>query len=157
MPAPSRNAERHIQEAFANYRRYERSLTVPDDIAWASVFLFYSAIHLVNAYKIDKDPNYGDIDDHKKCNAYVSTHLRQISNEYKTLYASSRLARYKLRQFNISESRKFHDEHYNRIRRFMEREGFAWVTPVPIPQGDASTSTQTTEHATPTTPNPAST
>ena len=40
----------HTQEAFANFQRYELFRDNPVHTSWAVVLLFYSALHLVDAY-----------------------------------------------------------------------------------------------------------
>ena len=77
-------ARLHIQEAQANYVRYERLAQNPLDIGWALVLLFYSALHLVQAHALAKCPTLSPTssawrkvpEDHGERSKYVSSRHR---------------------------------------------------------------------------------
>lgn len=132
MPPPtvfSRHVQDHIHEAQANLRRYEQMLRNPDDVPWGMVFLFYSALHLVQAYARHYTPD--DIPrDHEDRNSYVAHYFEEdIARHYEALYHLSRQVRYGPVRFDIKRVREAHDDRYAKVRRRFRDEGIAWITP----------------------------
>ena len=112
MDAPSLNeieASKYITEAKANYHRYV-VLREQGEFGWAVVLLFYSALHLVEAYKCIYHPNEV-LDDHRKRLDYVYDELRQISIYYETLYSMSRHVRYYLYLCNEDKADYAHGDY----------------------------------------------
>src|SRR5438270_14087151 len=87
-------SSRHIAEASANYARYEH-LNEVGEYGWAVVLLFYSALHLVDAYKCIHHPGV-DFRNHEQRDEYVFDELRSIHVYYKSLLSMSRSVRYDL-------------------------------------------------------------
>ena len=101
-------ASKHTAEAKANYHRYV-ILREQGEFGWGVVLLFYSALHLVEAYKRIYHPNE-ILDDHRKRLNYVYDELRQISVYYETLYTMSRHVRYYLYQCNEDKANYAHGD-----------------------------------------------
>lgn len=130
MPAPrlSRRTQEHIEEARANYRRYERMLGEPEDISWATVFLFYSALHLVQAFARHYTPD--DISkDHEDRAGYIAFMMpTEVAENYARLERVSKQARYSLATFTAVEVKSLHDD-FARIRKYMREQNIAWQSP----------------------------
>lgn len=85
-----------FQENFALATRIEE--TLPDDRAWSCVVRFYAALHLLNAYLIDKpsirfDPSAAEHAERKKA-LERSPELREASKRYRQLKDASEAVRY---------------------------------------------------------------
>ncbi len=131
MAAPgslNRKSQLHIDEAHANYQRYELLLAIPEHRGWACVLLFYSALHLVEAYKCVYHPDER-IDGHEQRDAYIYDELFEIHAHYKAMYELSRNIRYKLRPVSVEDARRLHDDHFAQLRKFFRGIGFAWQSP----------------------------
>lgn len=125
----TKNIQSHIDEAQANRRRYELMLTNPDDVSWGLVFLFYSALHLIQAYAKYYTPD--DIPkDHKDRQYYVAYYFdADIAAHYEKLYTVSRQVRYSLSQYELAQVREVHDNVYAKVRRYFRDQNIAWATP----------------------------
>ncbi len=128
MPAPKttdREALEHIAEAHANYRRYERFLNNSEEVSWAVVALFYSAVHLMQAYAHAKTPmNMPDA--HEKRAVYISNQMKPIASHYRRLRTASEWARYDMRPSDAAQTRRLHDEAFKQILIYMREQGFWW-------------------------------
>src|SRR5438132_11213109 len=99
MSAPipfSRRVQEHIDEAYANYCRYQRMMEKSDDISWGIVFLLYSALHLVQAYARHNTPHYIPYD-HDERHNYVANHMpEEFAVRYEKLNTANTQVRYHL-------------------------------------------------------------
>lgn len=129
-PKPSWRIDAHIEEAKANYQRYELMLERDENVSWAAVFLFYSAIHLIQA-RAFQDTSDDIPGDHEDRSDYVSHYLPvPIARSYAVLYIASRQVRYDLKPKSRAEVRALHDDHFAKLRRhFREEFGIAWQYP----------------------------
>ena len=128
MPAPrttNSKSREYLQEAYENYQRYEKSLDQQEYLNWAIVFLFYSAVHLINAYAIAKHPNK-QFHSHQERDEYVKDNLRVIYNRYDILEGASRNARYELVRYGRNRALQIHNNAFNGIRVELKTLGFEW-------------------------------
>jgi hypothetical protein len=79
--------------ARANYGLYQQLKTECRCLDWAVTLLFYTALHLADAYLCEQDPFYRP-GDHGVRDSAIGTKLRGIYEEYGVLYTCSRWARY---------------------------------------------------------------
>lgn len=119
-------ANKYKAEAKANYHRYV-ILREQGEFGWAVVLLFYSALHLVEAYKCIYHPD-ALLDDHRKRLDYVYDELRQISVYYETLYNMSRHVRYYLYRCNEDKAGYAHGD-YNLLWAEMQKLGVTYEYP----------------------------
>ena len=121
--------QEHIDEAQANYNRYETMLKNPADISWRLVFLFYSALHLVQAYARINTPD--DIPgDHEDRNNYVAYYLPEgIAIKYSKLYIVSRQVRYGPCRFELNQILSMQAEVFAPLRKHLREQGVAWQSP----------------------------
>ena len=90
-----------------------------ENLSWAPVFLFYSCLHLIQAYITEYPGSDYSPTDHDSRNTYVSNNFpKDIAEAYVTLYRLSKAARYKLRTFSRSEIREIHDKDFSIIRKY---------------------------------------
>ena len=137
MPAPktaNKEALEHIAEAYVNYRRYERFLNNSEDVSWAIVALFYSAVHLMQAYAHAKTPANMPTT-HIERGTYVWNQMKPIAAHYERLKTASEWARYDMGKFNTGQTRRIHDEAFKLILNYMSQQGFWWET-APVPSAD---------------------
>lgn len=130
-----RDALEHIAEAYANYRRYERFLNDPEEVSWAVVALFYSAVHLMQAYAHAKTP-MNMPDTHEKRAVYISNQMRPIASHYRRLRTASEWARYDMRPSDAAQTRRIHDADFKQILIYMREQGLWWDV---SPSSDANT------------------
>lgn len=118
--------QEHIEEAQANYDRYETMLKKPADISWGLVFLFYSALHLVQAYARLNTPN--DVPgDHEDRNNYVAYYMPEgIAVKYTKLYSISRQVRYGPCRFELNKVLSIQADIFAPIRKHLREQGVAW-------------------------------
>ena len=129
MDAPSFSeieSSRHKAEAKANYHRYTL-LHEQGEYGWAVVLLFYSALHLVEAYKCIHHPAES-LNDHRKRLDYVYDELRQISVYYETLYTMSRHVRYYLYVCSEEKADYAHGD-YTLLWAEMQKRGITYEYP----------------------------
>jgi|SRR5579871_913855 len=129
-PKPSWRIQGHIDEAKANYDRYELMLEKPENVSWGAVFLFYAAIHLIQARAHQHTPEDIPVD-HEDRRDYVAHYLpANIAENYYTLDDVSMQVRYQLKGKTLAQVRALHDDHFAKIRRYLrEQEGIAWQSP----------------------------
>ena len=111
MPQPAE----HIAQAEKNERLYE-NLIGTEFNDWATVSLFYAALHYVDAYFVQRvgvSPS-----NHSARNRLVSmtTELVDIETHYRELYARSLDARYEIIAMPEDEIRKAKSERFDPIR-----------------------------------------
>ena len=139
MPArktANKQSLRHLQEASANYRRYQDFLKEPQNVQWAIVFLFYSALHLVQAYACDKSPDL-KLKDHEARDSYVARELRFVAKAYEKLKYASIDARYDLIVYDQVRALKFENDCFRPLRIHLREAGFFWdVPPTNSPAGE---------------------
>lgn len=127
---PQWQIEEHIHEAKRNYERYLLMLQNEDNVSWATVFLFYSAIHLIQSYARRDTPT--DIpSNHESRRNYVAYYLPEnIAANYMELDDVSKLVRYNLRRKSPRDVRTLHDDHFSKIRKhFREELSTSWTSP----------------------------
>lgn len=131
MPAPkttSRRSREHLQEVYENYCRYQNALDRQEYLNWAIVFLFYSAVHLINAYAATKHPDR-KFESHYDRDEYIKDNLKVVYARYRRLEEASRSARYDLVRYDRSRTLRFHDEAFAGIRTELKTLGFEWEAP----------------------------
>ncbi len=123
-----KQARKHIDGAWENYQRYERLLQTPEDAGWATVALFYAALHLVQANAIAKSGRLQEPvpDNHNERIKYVTKHLGRIEGDYTRLEEGSKFVRYDLWQPPLEEIARYHDIAFARIRTHLAAQNIAW-------------------------------
>ncbi len=132
MPAPKttdKEALKHIAEAYTNYRRYERFLNGSEDVSWAVVALFYSAVHLMQAYACAKTP-MNLPRNHLEREIYAANQMKPIARLYERIKTVSEWARYDMRWLDAAQTRRIHDEAFRQILIYMREQGLWWDVPV---------------------------
>ena len=130
---PGKEAKRYLDEAHDNYLRYNRLLSTPEDMGWAAVVLFYTALHLVQAHataKCKADTRIKLPEKHLERNSYVANHCRNIDFDYSKLQDFSVSIRYLLYKPDANEIIKYHDEHFIPIRDYFTNIGFGWQSAI---------------------------
>ena len=126
---PGREAKRHIEEARDNYQRYQRLLASPEDKGWASVALFYAALHLVQSHAVAKSRADARVllpQSHAQRDAYIANHCLAIDFDYAALQELSLSVRYLLYKPDEAEIIQLHDAHFVPILTYFKRRGFGW-------------------------------
>jgi hypothetical protein len=105
-----------FQENVARAARIEEKL--PDDEAWSCVVRFYAAVHLINAYLIDKsqvrfDPASAEHTERKKAMDRCPE-LRDAPKRYRQLKDISESVRY-------DAGFKYSDEHHKAVKTHLDR------------------------------------
>jgi hypothetical protein len=132
MPEPARvpgRAQEHIDEAEANYRRYELMLGASENVPWATALLFYSALHLIQAYARYRTRHWIPRDHEDRADYVAENMPLGIAFHYTKLYRASRLARYSMVKYTRAEVRTLHDDQFAKIRRHLREQGVAWQSP----------------------------
>jgi hypothetical protein len=127
-PIPPTKAQRHLEEAKKNFIGYKEQLKTTNDKDWGVVRLFYSALHLVQAYAESESAKTGEKAprSHEKRSEFIATHLLPIAVEYERLEQASKGARYYLVKLEESAIVEIHDTDFNAIRQHLKSLGFAW-------------------------------
>jgi hypothetical protein len=85
----------HLAKARRNYKVYLDLKQKGEHLDWAVVVLFYTALHLVQAYLVENAKTKFDIpEDHRARDPCIWRKLRPIYNQYNTLLSRSKTARY---------------------------------------------------------------
>lgn len=134
MPPPVIDPEalKHIEEAKRNYERYQAFIDNSLYFDWAIVTLFYSALHLVQAFAVDsfKKGRTREVPkDHVDRDRYINSHLVEINHDYDQLKNACNDARYDLVRWTREEIEEFHDSNFMEIKKKMVRRGITWETP----------------------------
>ena len=110
----------HLQQARENYDFYfhRTDLTVGVDRQWAAVLLFYSALHLVDAFLAAQSTPFhpGSHEIRDSCIARLRD-LHPIARAYGTLQDRSKDARYRMRPFTQAEVRTLETVQFAAIRQ----------------------------------------
>ena len=116
-------SNRHISESSTNYTRYE-NLKNSGEYGWAVVLLFYSALHLVEAYKCIHHPS-NKFSSHSQRDDYVFEKIRSINQYYYSLSSMSRSVRYDLYDCKPENLQYAHGE-YNVLWIEMQKLGITY-------------------------------
>lgn len=88
-------AAKHLTRARQNYETYGRLKRSGQDLDWAVTVLFYTALHLAQAYFVQQAATSFDIPrNHQERSTHVGLKLPPIYRHYRTLEDHSRRARY---------------------------------------------------------------
>jgi hypothetical protein len=94
-PPLKATAAKHLALARQNYQTYQRLKDSGQDLDWAVTVLFYTALHLVQAYFVQQAVTAFDIpQSHKERTTRIGLKLLPIYSHYRTLQDLSRDARY---------------------------------------------------------------
>jgi hypothetical protein len=90
-------AAQHLSQARRNRTLYREFAARPADRDWAMVFLFYSALHLVQAYALQIRARPAP-SDHESRRQFLASRdeLRDLAETYSIFFHQSRMARYRL-------------------------------------------------------------
>jgi hypothetical protein len=121
-------SRRHISEAKKNFIGYKTQLKTANDKDWAIVRLFYSALHLVQAYAVSyQAQNGGTVPrTHSTREVFIANHLSEIEAEYSRLEEASRDVRYDLIVLTEAEIVEYHDDEFESMRSHLRSLGFSW-------------------------------
>ncbi len=123
----SKEAKKHVREAWRNYCLYERWLE--QEPSWALVLLFYSAVHLVQAHAINlasTNPRIIVPADHLQRRRYIMERLRRIIADYGELQAASEHVRYSLVRYSREEALSYYAEEFSRVVEDLHNKGVSW-------------------------------
>jgi hypothetical protein len=129
MPAPDPLIQKHIEEAKANYQRYEMMIMQPENVSWAAVFLFYSAIHLIQAMA-RRDTPLEVPRNHEDRRSYVSRYMPAVAVLYLTMDDVSMDVRYKLKTYEVARVRRIHDTQFKPVRTYLKECQVEWTFPL---------------------------
>jgi len=94
-PPLKATAAKHLARARRNYQTYQRLKSSGQDLDWAVTVLFYTALHLVQAYFVEQAATGFDIpQSHQERAARIGLKLLPIYRHYRALEERSRRARY---------------------------------------------------------------
>jgi hypothetical protein len=127
-PAPlTPAAQAHVDQARANFALYQK-LRADGECTWALTLLFYSALHLVDAWFVQN--RYGRPRDHMERGDWIRTHLASIgrrpNTHYPDLLSASMDGRYRLRVFTHAEVGAYEHGEFGHIKAQMAKRGIAW-------------------------------
>ena len=116
MSERARACYERFRENVALAARIEQKL--PDDKAWSCVVRFYAAVHLINAYLIDKsrvrfDPASAEHTERKKAMDQCPE-LRDAPKRYRQLKDISESVRY-------DAGFRYTDEHHKNVRAHLDK------------------------------------
>ena len=88
-------AQQHLERARRNFAAYQRLRDGGADLDWAIVALFYTALHLVQAYFVESATSGFDIPrDHEQRRDRILLKLLPIFHDYRRLQTASHDLRY---------------------------------------------------------------
>jgi hypothetical protein len=94
-PPLKATAAKHLTRAQQNYETYQRLKNSGQDLDWAVTVLFYTALHLVQAYFVEQAATGFDIPQtHQERATRIGLKLLPIYRHYRALEERSRSARY---------------------------------------------------------------
>jgi hypothetical protein len=120
MPLPvvlNPNAQDHLERARHNYRLYQQLKDGGEFLDWALTLLFYTALHLVQAYACQHGP--WEPADHGQRRDYIRERLRRIFFDYRDLQDRSENMRYDLWMAAPDEVQEWHDQQFARIAAYL--------------------------------------
>lgn len=123
----SKEAKKHVREAWRNYCLYERWLE--HEPSWALVLLFYSAVHLVQAHAINlgaTNPRIIVPADHLQRRRYIAERLQRIIADYGELQTASENVRYSLVRYSRVEALSYYAEEFSQIVEDLHNKGVSW-------------------------------
>lgn len=121
--------DRHIGEAYANYKRF-LTLRANRDYQWAAILLFYSAIHLIDACHAHYHPTER-LNNHSERNDYVRyDEPKRIKRDYDYMYIVSIQLRYELQVATTVDLDDFY-KHFEIVQEHLrDQHNIAWQLPV---------------------------
>lgn len=113
---PDRNA--HLKRAHDN-EEFARSLELDQGfyVDWAITFLFYAAVHYIDAYLALK-PYHPPSHHHRDTEIQRNGSLNQIWNDYRRLKDLSESARYEIANYHRSDFRAV-EARFGRIKNYV--------------------------------------
>jgi hypothetical protein len=117
---PSRR-DRHLDQARRNYALYQRLTAGEQDLDWAVTALFYTAVHLLQAFAAGNGLPL--LPGHREREGFLSTHCWAALGPYLKLYRASNETRYKLRYPTLSQVLNYHDEHFRAFQTLLAEQG----------------------------------
>lgn len=124
MPLAKSDAERHLERARLNFALYKKLKAESTYLDWAVTVLFYTALHLVQAYLVETAATGFDIPrDHPERDNSVARLLPGIYTSYRFLSSRSQWARYHVDKPNptLEQLQQYEDRHYQPILSELEK------------------------------------
>jgi hypothetical protein len=119
--SPPPRVSRHLDQARRNYALYQRFIAAGQDLDWALTFLYYTAVHMVEALGASRGkPIFGV---HPAREGFISTDAPAALCAYMTLHNASTGAKYKLVYPTEQFVRKAHDQHFRHVQNVLDKEG----------------------------------
>lgn len=123
----SKEAKKHVAEAWRNYCLYERWLDSEPN--WALVLMFYSSLHLVQAHAEDlcsKRQHLHLPQNHSERASYISSNLPKIVVDYRELQTASEDVRYQLVRYSRDDVLDFYSGQFSRILEILYIKRVSW-------------------------------
>lgn len=86
--------QQHLEQAKANFKLYREFSGRPQSLDWAAVFLFYTLVHLIDAYFKERNGPFDYPKSHNDRERYINGSLTQIWNDYFFVFNRANKARY---------------------------------------------------------------
>jgi hypothetical protein len=120
LPPPvvlNEDANDHLAQARRNYRLYLQLRAGGEFTEWALTVLFYTAVHLVQAYAAQHGPwvpaNHGERAE------YIRERLGPVFHDYRDLQDRSEDVRYDLWTISEGELAEWHDRQFAHIAAYL--------------------------------------
>jgi hypothetical protein len=130
-PLPGSRRQPTISRARLNYQLYNKLADEGVHLDWAVTLLFYTALHLVQAFLIELAADPSQVPrDHADRRYYVSTRLNPIFHDYRLLEDLSREMRYHPDRPHptLEQVRRYENEPFTRIVTELRSRGVS-LTP----------------------------
>jgi hypothetical protein len=116
-------AKGHVEQARRNYRLYQQLCSQDEYPDWAMTLLFYTALHLVQAYIRQYGEWFPQTHDARREFINEDRRLEALWYDYRELYDQSRNVRYNLRSITQAEVKNFEGHQFGRIIGVLRRNG----------------------------------
>jgi hypothetical protein len=119
-PLPPR-ASRHLDQARCNHALFQRLLSSGQDLDWALTALYYTAVHLIEAYGASLGrPLFGT---HPRREGFIAVELPTALCGYMTLHNWANGTKYKLMYPDARFVQDAHDREFEDVRKALANKG----------------------------------
>jgi hypothetical protein len=125
QPANShaQRVDRHLDQARRNYALYQQLLGSGQNLDWALTCLYYTAVHLVEAYGASRGYAISGTPDQRK--HLVGRELPAAYGGFDTLHNASSQAKYKLAYPDAVRVQRLHDRQFEQVRKALAAVGIS--------------------------------
>jgi hypothetical protein len=116
-------ADEHVQQAREFFRFYERLVDEGEELGWAVVVLFYTALHLVQAYAVRRGERPTGHDERR---GFIARKLPSLVDPYRRLETESQRARYRLRKPDAARLEDCYRHDFLPIVEELRSRGITW-------------------------------